>query len=339
MHLIISDVMPALCPFLTLVCLPVIILLVLLYVFREVLGSCPPCRSNKRLDGKTVIITGGNAGIGKETAIDLARRGARVILGCRSAERAQEAVRDIIAKTGNSKVVFYILDLADLDSVRQFAATVLEKESRLHILINNAGIGKAAVLIPGSTTKQGFDLTFGTNYLGPFLLTYLLLDLLRSSAPSQIINVSSHMHWFCFRQLNFNSETKNGVRYPYLTGYEISKLGNVLHARELAKRLQNTGVRANSLHPGMVETEIWTPLKKKYPAWMYNFLMSIIRMFGLNSTEGAQTTIYVSVDEGAEEYNGRYFAKCTLSKENRLALDDSTCALLWDHSMKMCDLK
>ncbi|KAK3580235.1 hypothetical protein CHS0354_012762 [Potamilus streckersoni] len=239
MHLIISDVMPALCPFLTLVCLPVIILLVLLYVFREVLGSCPPCRSNKRLDGKTVIITGGNAGIGKETAIDLARRGARVILGCRSAERAQEAVRDIIAKTGNSKVVFYILDLADLDSVRQFAATVLEKESRLHILINNA----------------------------------------------------------------------------------------------------DTGVRANSLHPGMVETEIWTPLKKKYPAWMYNFLMSIIRMFGLNSTEGAQTTIYVSVDEGAEEYNGRYFAKCTLSKENRLALDDSTCALLWDHSMKMCDLK
>ncbi|KAK3583185.1 hypothetical protein CHS0354_025704 [Potamilus streckersoni] len=339
MELKVSGVTFALCPFLTLVFVPLLILLFLLYVFREVLGSCPPCKSNRRLDGKTVIITGGNAGIGKETAIDLARRGARVILGCRSEDRARAAVRDIIAKTGNSKVVFYILDLADLDSVRQFAATVLEKESRLDILINNAGIGKSAVLISGNTTKQGFDLTFGTNYLGPFLLTYLLLDLLRSSAPSQIVNVSSHMHWFCFRQLNFSSETQNGVQYPYLKGYEISKLGNVMHARELAKRLQSTGIRANSVHPGLVETEIWAPLKKKYPGWLYNILVAIRRMIGLNSTEGAQTTIYVAIDEGAQDYNGQYFAKCTISKENRLALDDSACALLWDHSMKMCSLK
>ncbi|KAL3890052.1 hypothetical protein ACJMK2_002352 [Sinanodonta woodiana] len=329
----------ALCPFLTFVFLPLIILLLLLYVFREVLGSCPPCQSNRRLDGKTVIVTGGNAGIGKETAIDMARRGARVILGCRSAERAQEAVRDIIAKTGNSNVVFYIVDLADLDSVRQFAATVLKKESRLDILINNAGIDKSAALIAENPTKQGFDLIFGTNYLGPFLLTHLLLDLLRSSPHSQIINVSSHMHWFLFRQLNFSSETKNGVRYPYLRGYEISKLGNVMHARELAKQLQGTGIRANSVHPGLVETEIWAPLKKKYPGWLYNIFTAIRRLVGLNSTEGAQTTIYVAVDEGAKEYNGRYFSKCTISKENRLALDDNACALLWDHSMKMCGLK
>ena len=148
------------------------------------------CHSTKSLKGKTVVITGANTGIGKETAVDLAKRGARIIIGCRNMEKGKEALKEIQERSGSTDVFLEKLDLASLDSVRKFADNILKNERRLDILINNAGVAGC----PHQKTEDGFEMQFGTNHLGHFLLTMLLLDRLERSAPSRIINVSSNRH-------------------------------------------------------------------------------------------------------------------------------------------------
>lgn len=206
-------------------------------------------KKNTRIDGKVVVITGANTGIGKETAIDLAKRGGKIYIACRNKERGEEALKQIKETSESENVHFLQLDLASMESIRQFSKRFHELETQLHILINNAGV----MAIPKSQTKDGFEMQIGTNHMGHFLLTNLMLDLLKQSAPSRIINLSSLFHWYG----RINKEDLNSEKsYWRWLAYGQSKLANILFTRELAKRLEGSGVTANSCHPGAVNTEL-----------------------------------------------------------------------------------
>lgn len=196
-----------------------------------------------------MIITGANTGIGKETAIDLARRGGKVYIACRDPVRGVEALKDIQDKSESTNVYFLQLDLGQMESIRQFTKKFRSAEDQLHILINNAGI----MACPRSQTRDGFEAQIGTNHLGHFLLTNLLLDLLKNSAPSRVITVSSLYHIFGFINKNDLNSEKHYWRW---LAYAQSKLANILFARELARRLEGTQVTSNALHPGCVNTDL-----------------------------------------------------------------------------------
>ena len=221
------------------------------YLIRKwALGSVGMCRSQARLDGKTVIITGANTGIGLETAVDLAKRNARVILACRSVERGEKAAVEVRKRSGNDNAVFVQLDLASLDSVRKFAAKILEEEPRIDILVNNAGI---MALPERQLTQDGFEMQFGVNHLGHFLLTNLLLDRIKEAPSARIVNVSSI--GYLRGNLDFDNLNSEKSYSPRVT-YGTTKLANILFTRSLAKRLEGTGVTTNCLHPGAILTEL-----------------------------------------------------------------------------------
>ncbi|XP_018583404.1 retinol dehydrogenase 12-like isoform X2 [Scleropages formosus] len=276
----------------------------------------------ERLSGKTVLVTGANSGIGKETARDLAKRGARIILACRDMAKAEAAQKEIIEDSGNQDVVIRRLDLSDIKSIREFAE-IINKEKQVNILINNAGI----MMCPYSKTVDGFEMQFGVNHLGHFLLTYLLSDLIKRSAPARIINVSSMAHsWGTIRLDDLNSETSYDSRKAYCQ----SKLANILFTRSLAKQLQGTGVTAYALHPGVVQTELSRhlsiPLKF---AWMVG------RPFTKNSVQGAQTSIYCAVAPELEKESGGYYSDCAPATCTRSAMDEEIAQKLWELSCRM----
>ena len=215
------------------------------------------CKSKAKLTGKTVIITGANTGIGKETAIELAKRKAKVILACRNPDRGREAERDIRLKSGSEDVIYHHLDLASLSSVHQFAETILQEESHIDILINNAGI----MACPQWKTEDGFEMQFGVNHLGHFLLTNLLLDRLKEAPSARIINVTSSRYKLS-GGLNFDDLNNEEDYNPYRT-YCHSKLANILFTRSLAGRLEGTRVTANCLHPGVCWSELMRHIEKR----------------------------------------------------------------------------
>ena len=207
------------------------------------------CRSKARLDGKTVIITGANNGIGLETAVDLAKRNAaKIILACRSVERGEKAAVEVRKRSSNDNVVFRQLDLASLESVRKFASKILEEEPQIDILVNNAGV---MALPERKLTKDGFEMQFGTNHLGHFLLTNLLLDRIKEAPSARIVNVSSVAYKMGpIKMDDLNSEHS----YTSWGAYCQSKIANILFTRALSKRLEGTNVTANALHPGAIFT-------------------------------------------------------------------------------------
>ncbi|KAL4657269.1 retinol dehydrogenase 12-like isoform X1 [Arapaima gigas] len=279
--------------------------------------------SSERLPGKTVIITGANTGIGKETARDLAKRGARIIMACRDTAKAEAAQKEIIEDSGNQDVVVRRLDLSDTKSIREFAEAVNKDEKHINILINNAGV----MMCPYAKTADGFEMQFGVNHLGHFLLTYLLVDLIKRSAPARIINVSSMAHsWGTIRLDDINSEKSYDTR----KAYGQSKLANILCTRSLARRLQGTGVTVYALHPGIVQTELGrhlnTPLKI---AW------KVVRPFTKNSMQGAQTSIYCAVAPELEKESGGYYSDCAPATCSTDAADDEMAQKLWELSCKM----
>ncbi|XP_042873965.1 retinol dehydrogenase 11-like [Penaeus japonicus] len=289
------------------------------------------CRSQVKLVGKTVIVTGASAGIGKETARDLAERGARVILACRNLEKAQKVADDIINSTGNGQVLVRQLDTSDLKSVRKFAKEILATEKHLDILVNNAGMS-------GPTTKKitsdGLELTMATNHFGHFLLTNMLLGLLKSSAPSRIINVSSAAHYFCKElNLDFNFEKK-----PYagsLFVYSQSKLANNLFTLELSEKLKGSGVTTNCLHPGVVNTEITLKENKGILNYIFSFFFWSM---GKDETLGAQTTIHLAVSEEVANESGKYFTDCKIIKPSDIANDKGLAKKLWEISEDLVGL-
>ncbi|XP_045925311.1 retinol dehydrogenase 13-like isoform X2 [Micropterus dolomieu] len=208
------------------------------------------CTSNATINGKTVVITGANAGIGKETARELAKRGGRIIMGCRDMGKCEEAAKEIRGKTLNPHVYACHLDLASMKSIREFAERIKQEEQRVDVLINNAGVMRC----PAWKTEDGFDMQFGVNHLGHFLLTNLLLDKLKESAPSRVINLASLAH--IVGKIDFEDLNWEKKKFDTKQAYCQSKLANVLFTRELAKRLQGTGVTVNAVHPGVVATEL-----------------------------------------------------------------------------------
>lgn len=289
-----------------------------------------------KLNGKTVLITGANCGLGKATAYDLADRGARVILACRDRERAEAAAEDIKRGTGNEDVSVVILDLSDLDSVKAAADAVLEKYDRLDILINNAGIG----LNDEKVTKQGFDMIFGTNHLGHYLFTQLLLDLLKKSAPSRIINVSSEALWAVWGKLDYQPISEDGTtKFPKLQGYPISKLANYYHAMALAEELNGTRVTANAIHPGMVKTQIANRVcANKLKVFLNKIFSGLSTMFGRSAKYGCQTIVYMAVDPTLVSVTGKYFANMKYAPErlSKLARDKEEWDKLSKFSYEMC---
>ncbi|XP_061193157.1 retinol dehydrogenase 12-like [Saccostrea echinata] len=284
------------------------------------------CYSKARLDGKTVIITGCNTGIGKETAIDLAGRGARVIMACRDKSRGEKALSDVIERTESKQVVLKILDLASLESIRKFANDFNKSEPRLDILLNNAGI----MMCPYMKTADGFEIQLGTNHLGHFLLTNLLLDKIKKSAPARIINVSSLAHTFADK-INFD-DINSEKSYSRMQAYAQSKLANILFSRELSRRLKGTGVTVNSLHPGSIVTE----LGRYIPG--YSFLWPLLTLTCKTPREGAQTNIYCAVDESLNNVTGKYFSDCAVKGESKAAQDDEAARRLWEVSAQMVGL-
>ncbi|XP_060538354.1 dehydrogenase/reductase SDR family member 13-like isoform X1 [Pantherophis guttatus] len=284
------------------------------------------CRNAVSLRGKTVLITGGNAGIGKATAVDLARRGARVVLACRDKARGESAVYDIRRESGNSEVILMILDLGSLNSVRAFAQTFLKSEPRLDILINNAG-----VFMTGQTA-DGFEQAFQVNHLAHFLLTHLLLDRLKRCAPSRVITVVSSMH--VFGKIDFRTIHKpvKGM-WNALLSYCNSKLANILHVRELANQLEGTNVTCYAIHPGAVRTEIG----RSFPRWLH-WSLSFMQLFSRDCDAGAQTSIYCATEEGIERLSGRYFVDCRLSEPWPQACDDQLAKKLWEFSERLVGL-
>ncbi|XP_017261834.1 retinol dehydrogenase 12, like [Kryptolebias marmoratus] len=285
-----------------------------------------PWSSDVKLSDKTAVITGANTGIGKETAIDLSKRGARVILACRDMEKAQAAVKEIAESSGNDDVICMKLDLSDSKSIREFAEAVNKNEPKLNLLINNAGV----MVCPYGKTADGFEMQIGVNHMGHFLLTYLLMDLIKRSAPARIVTVSSMAHsWGSINLEDINSEKC----YNKNKAYAQSKLANVLFTRSLAKRLEGTGVTAYSLHPGVVQTDLWRHLSGPQ-----QFFMKMARPFTKDSIQGAQTTIYCAVEPSLEKESGGYYSDCAPANCSVAGKNDKLAEKLWQLSCQMLSI-
>ncbi|XP_072513588.1 retinol dehydrogenase 12 [Salminus brasiliensis] len=281
--------------------------------------------SDARLDGKTAIVTGANSGIGKETAKDLAKRGARVILACRDMVKAEQAASEIIREVGVSSVVPRKLDLADTKSICEFAELIYNTEKSLNFLINNAGVA----ICPYTTTEDGFELQFGVNHLGHFFLTFLLMDLLKHSAPSRVINVSSLAHFM--GKINFE-DINSEKNYHPVKAYVQSKLANVLFSRELAKRVEDLGVTVCAIDPGLVNTALIRHMKKSFQFFIKTFGF-LIR----TPAEGAYTSLYCALTPDLS--SGGYYSNCAQVPCSRAANDDATAARLWAASCHLLGIR
>ncbi len=265
---------------------------------------------------KTCLITGVTSGIGKETAIELAKKGARIVYTARDLQKAKIVKEEIISKSRNNNVEFFECELSSFESIKKFAGNFKERYSALHILINNAGTWEAHRKL----SKDGVEMTFAVNFLSQFLLTNLLVDLLKKSAPARIVNVASELH----RQgkINFDDpELKK--HYNGMNAYYNSKLAVVLFTKELARRLQGSGVTANAAHPGLVKTEIFRVL----PSIVKKFIF----LFGaITPEEGAKTSIFLATSDEVSNTSGEYFAKEKATKSSAESYNIELAKKLWD---------
>lgn len=287
------------------------------------------------MKGKICIVTGSNSGIGKETALSLAKMGAHVVMVVRSQERGEKARLEIVKQTGNNSVDLMICDLSSMDSIRRFAKEFKGKNNRLDVLINNAG----AMFNKREVTPEGFERTFAVNYLGPFLLTHEMLDLLKSSAPSRIINVSSGLAKNGKVDLEDLQSEKNyagtkayaRVRAPV---YANTKLMLMMFTYELARRLKGTEVTANVLMPGFVATN----LGKNSGSLSSSLMFKMVRPMQVNAKKGAETSVYLASSDEVKDVSGKCFAKKKEAATCPASYDEPLQKRLWKETVVLLNL-
>jgi NAD(P)-dependent dehydrogenase (short-subunit alcohol dehydrogenase family) len=282
--------------------------------------------SNNSMAGRTCMITGASSGIGRAAAHALARLGATLILICRDRGRGEETVAEIRSQTGNGDVQLMLADLSSQQAIRGLAAAFLATDQPLHVLLNNAGV----VNIGRSLTDDGIETVFAVNHLAYFLLTHLLLDRLRASAPARIVNVASDAHKFS--GMNFD-DLFGERRYRTMRIYGQSKLANILFTYELARRLEGSGVTVNCLHPGAVATG----LGKNNGAWA-KVLVGMLRPFFRTPEGGAATSIYLASSPEVEGISGTYFSNCKPARSSKASYDQASARRLWEISAQMTGL-
>ncbi|CAG9806478.1 unnamed protein product [Chironomus riparius] len=301
--------------------------LTVVFVFRLWLkATCGKFESKVRMDGKTVLITGANSGIGKETARDLAKRGARIIMACRTMETANKARDQIIKESGNENIFIKKLDLSSQKSVREFADDINKSESKIDVLIHNAGYANT---FNKTKSVDGIEMTMATNHYGPFLLTHLLIDLLKKSAPCRIVIVASECYRFC--RLNLKNLNPIDTMPGYL--YYVSKFANVMFGLELARRLKGTNITVNMLHPGMIDSGIWRNVP--FPL---NIPMAFIKGFFKTTEEGAQTSLFLACSEDVKNISGKYYLDCKEWDLQPYIIEEDKHKILWEESAKIVKL-
>ncbi|HEY1740449.1 MAG TPA: SDR family oxidoreductase [Acidimicrobiia bacterium] len=267
---------------------------------------------------KTIIITGANSGIGLETAVGLARGGAHIVMACRNPDKGAAARDDVIAQSANARVELMALDLASFASIRGFAKEALDRFEHIDVLLNNAG----AVSMKRVETADGFEQTFGVNHLGHFLLTDLLRERIVATPDARVVVVASDAHRFCVGGIDFDDLQSTRHYHPF-GEYSRSKLANILFTRELARRLDGTGVTANCVHPGFVASNFG----RQGPVGTVAMMLG--RPFAINSERGARTSIFLASDTSVDGITGHYWYKCAMREPNARARDDATAARLW----------
>ncbi|XP_021765076.1 short-chain dehydrogenase TIC 32, chloroplastic-like isoform X1 [Chenopodium quinoa] len=289
----------------------------------------------------TAIVTGASSGIGAETSRVLALRGVHVIMGVRNMDAGKEVKDRIVQEIPNAKVDTMELDLSSMASVRKFASDYKSSKRPLNLLINNAGI----MATPFMLSKDNIELQFATNHLGHFLLTHLLLDTMKKAAQvsgkeGRIVNVSSEAHRFAYSEGIRFDKLNDPSGYSSWRAYGQSKLANILHANELAKRLKDEGanITANSLHPGAISTNLF-----RHNRWMTGTLLrgitSTVGKYVLkNVPQGAATTCYVAMHPQVKGVSGEYFSDCNIAKTTSQAKDATLAQKLWDFSMKLINV-
>jgi NAD(P)-dependent dehydrogenase (short-subunit alcohol dehydrogenase family) len=278
------------------------------------------------MGGRTCMITGASSGIGRATAVALARLGANLVLVCRDRGRGEDAAAEIRDRTGSRAVSLMVADLSSQQSVRQLADAFLKTGQPLHVLVNNAGV----VNTKRRLTVDGIETVLAVNHLAYFLLTHLLLDRLKASAPARIVNVASHAHRF--GTMNFD-DIEGARQYRPMRIYGQSKLANILFTYELARRLEGTRVTVNCLHPGAVATG----LAKNNGAWA-KVLTAMLRPFFRTPESGAATSIYLASSAEVEGVTGKYFVDCKEARSSKDSYDDSAARRLWNISLQMTGL-
>jgi len=270
------------------------------------------------------MITGANSGIGKATAIGLAEMNAIIVIVCRNKERGEPALKEIIQKTGNNNVELLLCDLSSLDSIRNLANMFKSKYQNLHVLINNAGV----MLSKRVLSVDGFEMNFAVNHLAPFLLTNLLLDTLKKSAPSRIINVASAAHKY--GTIDFEDLQGKHKKRRFMGLYGDSKLALMLTSYEFSRRLEGTGVTLNTLHPGVVNTNLGVDRSKPKKG--------IVRRFFKKPEKGAETSIYLASSPEVEAITGKYFVNKQEQKSSENSYNETLAKKLWDISIEMVGL-
>ena len=272
-----------------------------------------------RMTGKVCLITGANSGIGYETSKALAKMGARVVMACRNEAKAKQAQQEIIIESGNPDVDLLIADMSSLDSVRSLADTVKNKYSRLDVLINNAGIMNSVK----EMSVDGYEMQYAVHQLGPFLLTHLLLDLLKASAPSRVINLSSKLHSMAKIEFdNLQAEKKFGA----FKTYSMSKLAHLMFSYSLAQRLEGSGVTVNAVHPGVIGSNLGsTP--------------GLVKIFMKSPKRGAETSVFLASSPSMAKVTGKYFIDCKPARSSKRSYDQDVADRLWELALEQTGLK
>ncbi len=282
--------------------------------------------SKKDMSGSVSMITGGNSGIGKATALGLAKMGSSVVIVSRDKDKGEAALIELRGKSGNRNLDVMVADMSSQDSVRELAHDFQSKYKKLHVLINNAG----TVLPQRVVTADGLEATLATNHLGHFLLTNLLLDELKATAPSRIINITSSAHYGT--EVNFD-DLQGEKKYSGWAAYSQSKLANVLFTYELARRLEGTGVTVNCLHPGVVRTGFG-----KDQGGLLNIGIRIVSPFMMSPDKAARAEIYLATSSELEGVTGKYFSKGKSAKSSKQSYDENAAERLWKVSAELTKL-